>query len=132
MPLPQPQVVLETGMGIGRVTDFLDLESCFFLGFEHDPQWRSPSAIPDRKTPTADEMASADLVILDSEPGWRATELALWADCGKPGSVCIVHDCGNGHTAGSVQHAVRRAVDAIDIHGIYLSNPRGGWIGQHP
>lgn len=128
----RPAIVLETGVGVGRLTGFLDLGACTYLGFEHDPHYRTPPAEPDRAGPDVSEMTRADLVILDSDPSQRLDEIAMWAEHGKPGSVCVVHDAGNGHATGSIHLRVRDAIEAAAIHGIFLSNPRGGWLAQHP
>ena len=127
----QPAVVLETGVGIGRITGHLDLEGCRFLGFESDPQWRQPPADPELVTPTAEHMASADLVILDSDPDFRFQEIKLWGEAGKPGSVCVVHDCGNGHEEWTVHAQLGKACTATGMAGLMLRNPRGGWLGVH-
>jgi len=127
----QPKVVLETGVGIGRITGHLDLESCEFLGFESDPEWRQPPTHPGQVTPTADQMALADLVILDSDPDWRFQEIKLWGEAGKTGSVCIVHDCGNGHAESTLHRQLGQACAATGQPGRLLLNPRGGWMGIH-
>jgi hypothetical protein len=129
----RPAVVLETGVGVGRLTGHLDLDACDYLGFEADPAWRSPPADPDQQSPTAAQMASADLVILDSDPTFRVPELKMWSADGKPGSVCIVHDCGNNHPPGwRTHHRLRAAVLETQLPGIFTRNPRGGWLGWHP
>lgn len=127
-----PRVTLETGVGAGTLTGFLDVQDGAYAGFEADPRWRRPPAYPDRTGPSISEMRTADLVVLDSNPPHRMREIEMWAEDGMAGSVCIVHDCGNGHGAGSVHAAVRAAVEATGIRGVYLANPRGGWVGQHP
>lgn len=131
----QPAVVLETGVGIGRLTGYLNLDVCTYLGFESDPEWRRPPADPEQDTPTAEQVASANLVILDSAPEMRCAEIALWAEHGKQSSVCVVHDCGNGHPQKrkwSTHHGLRRAVADTGLPGVLLRNPRGGWLGWHP
>ncbi|WP_190059370.1 hypothetical protein [Streptomyces echinoruber] len=127
----RPAVVLETGVGVGRLTEHLNLGACTYLGFEADPKWRRPPADPVQGTPTAGHMAAADLVILDSAPEYRFRELARWVERGKPGSVCLVHDCGNGHAEDTFHHKMRRAVEAAGLPGVFLRNPRGGWLGIH-
>lgn len=127
----QPSTVLETGAGIGRVTDHLDLSACTYLGFESDPRWRQPPADPEQATPTPEQMAVAQLVILDSEPAFRLAEIRLWAEVGARGSVCVVHDAGNGHGEGTVHHQIGAACAASGQPGILLRNPRGGWLGVH-
>jgi hypothetical protein len=128
----QPAVTLETGVGIGRLTGYLDTETGTYLGFESDPAWRKPPADPESGMPTAEQLADANLVILDSEPEHRFVELALWVKVGKRGSVCVVHDCGNGHAESSFHQALRYRIEATGIPGFFLNNPRGGWIGWHP
>ena len=127
----QPAVVLETGVGIGRITSHLDLGNCRFLGFESNPAWRQEPADPELAGPAAEHMAAADLVILDSDIEVRFDEIALWAKAGKRGSVCVVHDCGNGHLPGTVHRMLGEACAATGQPGVLLKNPRGGWMGWH-
>ena len=127
----QPAVVLEPGVGIGRITGHLDLRRCRFLGFESDPEWRQPPADPTQDTPDRLQMGEADLVILDSDPAFRFAEIALWAEHGKPGSVCVVHDCGNGHLPRELHGRLGAACAATGMPGMFLKNPRGGWMGIH-
>jgi hypothetical protein len=127
----QPAQVVETGVGVGRLTGHLDVESCGYLGFESDPEWRQPPADPELATPTPEQMAVAQLVVLDSEPPFRLAEIKLWADVGARGSVCVVHDAGNGHAEGTVHEAIGVACVASGQPGIFLRNPRGGWLGVH-
>lgn len=128
----QPAVTLETGVGIGRLTEHLDLELGTYLGFESDPAWRRSPADPKRGTPTAEEFAAADLVILDSEPQHRFAELTLWVKTGKQGSACLVHDCGNGHAESTFHQTLQHRIQETGTPGLFLRNPRGGWIGTHP
>jgi hypothetical protein len=127
----QPATVLETGVGVGRLAGHLDIEACTYLGFESAPAWRRPPADPHQATPTAGQMAAADLVILDSDPDYRFDEITLWAQHGKPGSTCLVHDTGNGHPPGTLHARLRAAVEATGQPGMFLRNPRGGWMGWH-
>lgn len=130
--LVQPSLTLETGVGCGRLTGHLNPSIGAYLGFESNPAYRQPPAQPDEVTPSAEDMATADLVILDSDPAYRFAELSRWADHGKPGSVCVVHDCGNGHLPGTLHQNLGAACRDTGIHGIFLRNPRGGWVAQHP
>lgn len=128
----QPALTLETGVGVGRLTEHLDPTIGAYAGFESDPAWRRPPAHPDRGTPDAEEMARADLVILDSDPERRVPELGLWSQCGKPGSVVLVHDAGNGHAAGTVHARIGHVCGSLTGQpGLFLRNPRGGWMGIH-
>jgi hypothetical protein len=129
--LLQPLLTLETGVGVGRLTGHLDPTVGAYLGFEADPKWRRPPAEPARSTPNAEEMARADLVILDSDPQQRIPELQLWSECGKPGSVVLVHDAGNGHQAPTIHEQIGRACTLTGQQGSFLRNPRGGWMGIH-
>jgi hypothetical protein len=128
----QPNVVVETGVGVGRLTSHLDLDVCDYYGFESDPRWRRPPALDDRETPTRQELAVADLVILDSDPPFRHVELREWAWHGKHGSACVVHDTGNGHPTGTTHAELRATVASTGLPGLFLNNPRGGWLGIHP
>jgi hypothetical protein len=128
----QPAVVVETGVGVGRITEHLDLDACQFFGFESDPAWRRPPADPELATPSWLHMTSADLVILDSEPDVRFAELELWAEHGKAGSVVVVHDAGNGHDAATLHSRIGFACASTSLPGVFLKNPRGGWMGVHP
>ncbi|BBX73705.1 hypothetical protein H7H78_10400 [Mycobacterium shinjukuense] len=131
----QPQVILETGVGIGRITQFLCLGEALHFGFESDEEWRCNPNIDYRPepTPTAEQMAAADLVILDSGLSYRLDEIALWACAGKHGSVCVIHDAGNGHSQDPqlVHNRVRAAIEHTGKPGMFLKNPRGAWIGLH-
>lgn len=132
----QAAVIIETGVGAGRVTQFLDLDACTYLGFEADEEYRQPPALPDRSGPSNEEMAVADFVILDSgahgDLTERFTEITQWVEHGKPGSVCLIHDAGNGHLPVHTHSRIRAAIEETGIHGIFLGNPRGGWLAQHP
>src|SRR5262245_45046883 len=61
----EPAVVLETGVGAGMITADLNLNDCSYMGFESLDEFRNPNDMPEQ-TPGADQMAAADLVILDS------------------------------------------------------------------
>lgn len=131
-----PTVIIETGVGVGRITAELDTTVCTYLGFEADPEWRRNPDIEYQLavTPTVEEYAAADLLFLDSDPLFRIPEIASWARSGKSGSVAVVHDAGNHHPTDPqlVHNRVRTAITATTIHGIWLRNPRGGWMGAHP
>lgn len=127
----QPAAVLETGVGVGRLTSHLDLGGCDYLGFESNPEWRQSPALPDAATPTPEQMATAQLVILDSDPLYRLQEIKLWGAVGARGSVCLVHDAGNGHGEDTVHYRIGAACVATGQPGVLLRNPRGGWLGVH-
>lgn len=127
----QPAVLLETGVGVGRLTSHLDLVRCTYLGFESDSRWRVPPSNQPEATPSPEQLQAADFVVLDSAPGYRLGEIAGWAEHGKPGSVCVVHDCANNHPEGWAHWDIRQAVEDTGLPGVFLKNPRGGWLGVH-
>lgn len=125
-----PEIIIETGVGQRYVTRHLP-EEPEWLGYESDSQWRSEGC-QDAETPGPDQFAVADFVVLDSDPEWRIPELQQWREYGKPGSLAVVHDCGNGHSPNSEHALIRKSVEALGVPGFWLSNPRGGWVGWHP
>jgi hypothetical protein len=132
----QPAVVLETGVGVGRITQYLDLDASEWLGFESDPEWRTAD-LPYQADLTFDlaQINHADLVILDSAKPLRPKEIKKWAAAGKPGSVCLVHDAGERQAwerPDSIHARVRQAIYVTRINGVYTGNPRSGWLAVHP
>jgi hypothetical protein len=127
----QPAVTVETGVGAGKVTEQLDRQRTRWLGFEADTAWR-PEDAQDAATPSAEQMTSAELVILDSDPNHRFNEIACWVTHGRPDSVCVIHDAGNGHPDYYNHQRIREAILRTGIPGMFLRNPRGGWVGIHP
>lgn len=126
-----PAVVIETGVGVGRITRHLDLDNiAAYLGYESDPAWRTNPDVPYQVLDTfsVNDVRSADLVILDSEVQLRCFELEVWALHGKRRSVCVCHDAGPQHVA--IRAAVLRAARVVP--GAFLGNPRGGWLAVHP
>jgi hypothetical protein len=143
--LVQPGRVVETGVGQGystrRVAAALGdgLQICY----ENDAEIRAALAelpffadahhvLMSDPTPAGADFADADLTVLDSEPPDRYTELADWRTSGRPGSVLVVHDCGNGHPEGTPHAHLRQLVNDLDIPGVFLRNPRGSFLGFHP
>lgn len=133
-----PAVVLETGVGVGNLTRFLDLAACQYWGFESDPEWRiirqGGIVYRTEHAPSAYDMQQADFVILDSAVELRSWEIDLWALHGKPGSVCIVHDAARRHPLirAAAERASASQVNGSRIGGVFLANPRGGWLAVHP
>ncbi len=144
----RPSLIIETGVGNGFITRALmaakpdDTQlACFesddswrheladrfkTQGFDHELALLSPAPTP------SDLWPEADLVILDSDPPWRFTELRDWATRGRPGSFCYVHDTGNGHGPGTEHDQIGATVRSLQVPGIWLPNPRGSWLGQLP
>lgn len=126
-----PRIIVETGVGIGRVTRHLnlDLATTTYLGYESDEAWRATAqaALPvsGEPTPSNNALGHADLLVLDSAPDYRLQELGRWGVYGKRGAVCVVHDAGEQHPT------IREACRLTGQPGMFLQNPRGGWVGIH-
>jgi hypothetical protein len=141
----QPGLVVETGVGQGYTTRRVasGLDNGTHICFENDSAIRAGlSALPffahdqhvlmSEPIPSAEDFARSDLTILDSEPPDRYTELEGWRASARPGSVLVVHDCGNGHPEGTPHAHLRHLVEELDIPGVFLRNPRGAFMGVHP
>jgi len=141
----QPGLVVETGVGQGYTTRRVasGLGKGTHICFENDAAIRAGlSALPffndehhvlmSEPTPSAEDFARADLTVLDSEPPDRYTELEIWRASARPGSVLVVHDCGNGHPEGTLHAQLRHLIEDLDIPGVFLRNPRGAFMGFHP
>jgi hypothetical protein len=141
-----PQVVIETGVGQGfltrRLLSVLRNDQAY-MGFESDPKWRNVigklawfsranAEIAAVASPPAELVAMADLLILDSDFSERWTELALWIEHGKPGSMLILHDAGNGHGPDTIHASLHEALRSLPFEGAFLNNPRGGCLAIKP
>ena len=142
----RPRVVVETGTGEGflarRVAAALGAGQTL-VSFEPDDARRGELAalsfygdegrrLSPAPTPGEVDFGRADLALLDSPWELRAQELERWWRSARPGSVVLVHDAGNGHPAGSPQDDVRRQIASLAIPGVFLGNPRGGFLGVKP
>lgn len=143
--LLQPGLVVETGIGQGFSTRRISRGqgTGVHLCFESDPELRTALAAlpffldPEHRlspegTPSDKDFALADLTVLDSDPEYRFDELQRWWASARPGSVIVIHDCGNGHPADAIHTHLRRTIESLDIPGTFLCNPRGGFFGVHP
>lgn len=139
--LLRPVSIVETGMGAGFATRRLiaNMRPPSSLAcFESDPEFRAAGKahawdgadIQDEPTPSAVDLATADLLVLDSAQPWRRLEFEGWVEHGKAGSYCLMHDVDPTRASGSVQQAMAHLV--APYPGILLGNPRGGWLGRHP
>lgn len=140
----RPERIIETGVGGGfttrRILTAVRLVGSTFVAFEADEVFRDATARfawPDLDlsrlpTPTPNQIAAADLLVLDSGGGFRRDEFLTWVEDGKPGSYCLMHDVDPAREAGTVQETLGRLVAEAGIPGVLLSNPRGGWLGRHP
>jgi hypothetical protein len=74
-------------------------------------------------------MALADLTVLDAELPGRLEEIDRWVEAARPGAVIIIHDAANGRNPGTTPHLIRTRVEDRGIAGVFLRNPRGGFLG---
>ena len=143
--LTHPAVVIETGVGQGFTTRRLAARlgpDEQLVGFEHDPELRqrlgllpffaSPSrGLGATPSPTPEHFARADLTILDSEFPTRLHEFDTWLAAARPGAILVVHDAGNGHGPNTPQYAMRQRIEESGLTGVFLRNPRGGYLALH-
>ena len=141
--LLRPQFVIETGVGQGFVTRRLLRQlgpGQRLLAFEEDPDWRESLrsleffqdprvTLSDKLSPTGDELRRAQVTILDSDFPVRFDEVRRWASAAAPGSLLIAHDCGNQHPPDTGHAKLRRLIEELRIPGLFLRNPRGGFVG---
>lgn len=130
--LNKPDTIIETGMGRGHVTKLLPGTSKLMI-YESDAKFRAKPPVCERfvsknPTPSAYEMAQADLVLLDSTFDYRKKEIALWHSVGKPGSTMLCHDVSDRHAANKIHTQLYNYIMQLGIPGAQLFNPRGGFI----
>ncbi len=141
----QPLFVIETGVGQGYMTraivPALSGESRF-VAFESDDEWRKMlwplefwnhrphTTLSDRPTPSLDELATADLCLIDSEFDFRFPEIRLWDEYAKPGAVAVIHDTADRDA--TVHQQMRRFIGDLGMTGVFLNNPRGCFMAVQP
>ena len=142
----RPRVVLETGTGEGFLTRRLAGAlgpGQTLVSFEADETLRGSLAslpffaaeahrLSPAPNPNEVEFGRADLTVLDSDFAHRADEVERWWRSAAAGSVLLVHDTGNGHPADSPQAALGERIRSLGIPGVFLRNPRGGFLGIKP
>ena len=141
----QPLFVIETGVGQGYMTRGIVPAmngTCRFVAFESDDEWRRMlwplefwndrphTTLSDRPTPTVEELATADLCVLDSEFFWRAEEIRAWNQYAKAGAVAVIHDTADRDD--TVHQEVRRLITDLGMTGVFLNNPRGCFMAVQP
>lgn len=140
--LNRPKTIIETGIGDGLTTKKLvaaskTIEGCLYTAFESDDAFRRQAkvcgcVVSKLATPSAEQMANADLVVLDSEPAIRKQEIELWWRHGRPGSTLVVHDVSERHSTDTIHRQLFDFVNSIGINGAVLHNPRGGFVATKP
>jgi hypothetical protein len=141
-----PSIVVETGVGQGfmtrRVAAQLGPEQRL-LCFESSPRFRAKLerrsffdgkriTLAPQPTPDAADLAGAELTILDSTNQIRSDELGLWWQVAPPGATLLVHDASNRHADNTPHARMARFIDELGIPGVFLKNPRGGFLGSKP
>ncbi len=139
----EPARAIETGTGQGfltrRLTESLR-DGQRLTCFEADPEWRKALAslpffedlrcdLSPNETPTADELATAQLCVFDSSFPMRRKELELWSQSAPDHAVVLVHDAGNRHPDWTPHADLARFIEQLGIPGVFLRNPRGGFLG---
>ena len=142
----RPRVVLETGAGRGFLTRRLAGAlgpAQGLVSFEADDEVRGALAsvpffsepshrLSPAPSPNAVELGRADLTVLDSGFAQRRDEVERWWQSAAAGSVLLVHDAGNGHPADSEPGRLGELIRELGIPGVFLRNPRGGFLGIKP
>jgi hypothetical protein len=143
--LVEPSIVIETGTGQGFVTrrlvECLSQEQ-HLMCFEADPLWRRAlTSLPffedprcelsTNESPSHDELANADLCVLDSDFVVRSKELTLWWRWARAGSILLVHDV-RSRPPWTPHAKLASLIDELRIPGVFLKNPRGGFLGTKP
>jgi len=127
------RIVIETGVGQGyttrRLLDALRPHGGTLLAFESDAMWRGKVPLDLGDTPTGEQLAAADLTVLDSDVPVRLAEIARWRTHARAGALLLVHDCGNGHADDTPHAQIREHIESLGIAGRFLANPRGGFLG---
>jgi hypothetical protein len=133
----QVEKVIETGCGQGYVTRRIDGHADVTT-FETDQVlreklqaldlWHDRLTLDDAATPTVEQVAEADLMIVDSDTQVRINEVRLWAKHGKPDSYLWIHDTAPHH------QTLRYPI--FELLGQYphleFSNPRGSTLFYKP
>lgn len=142
----RPIHVVETGTGQGFVTRRVAAAlygNAKLVSYEQNDDWRAKLALLDffdgnrvslseSPTPSAADLRTAELTVLDSDGPLRLEELRLWASTAPPGAALIAHDAGNGHPECSHHAALARAIGELGITGLFLRNARGSFLGVRP
>jgi hypothetical protein len=141
--LLRPRKVVETGAGQGYMSRRLATAlrpGAELVCFEQDdairarlqtvPFFQMPHhRLADAATPTASDLADAELTVLDCDGPLRLVEVRLWHQAAPPGAVLLVHDAGNGHPQSSRHCELATELRDLQLPGLFLRNPRGGFVG---
>lgn len=146
----QPMNILETGVGQGYVTRRVYNampDGAQFAGVEYDEEtYKALRPIIyqhypklglldpglDRDQLFGDYIPDADFLILDSHWPERFPELLTWAQDGKPGSYCFVHDVDFDRRTQSGYHVLSRVIHDMELPAMHFGNPRGSTLLYKP
>ena len=132
MRLLQPKLVVETGVGQGFVTRRLAARlgpGQRLVAFEPNPDMRlqlehlpffaaSNCSLARAPSPGADDLACAELTVLDSDASICLAQLDHWAKVAKPRAVLLVHGSGNGHGPETgTAPVIRKRIEELGIWG---------------
>jgi hypothetical protein len=145
--LVQPPTLIETGTGQGFMTRRVREQigpGQQLLCFESDAEWREAlralpcfdgriCALSPKEEPDDADFAGAALTVLDSgDFRRRFREVEAWWRAARPGALVLVHDAGNGHAPETPHARLRALIQELGIPGVFLKNPRGGFLGLKP
>jgi hypothetical protein len=141
--LVRPKFLIETGVGQGYMTRRLAEglpEGSQMRCYESDHEWREALggldfwtdaiSLSGDPTPASDQMALCELLVADSTYRFRKAEIELWWKFAPAGSYLLIHDVSPNHNEATVHHRLDYFVRALEIPGVLLPNPRGGFLGR--
>jgi len=142
----RPRHIVETGTGQGFVTRRVAARlrdgqrlTCYESGADWRAALRSLDFFDGERrvlasgaTPDEEVLSSAEVCLFDSDFSYRLPELQRWSACARPGAVVFVHDAGNVHVDEPEFALTRAVVEELAIPGVFLDNPRGGFVGHKP
>jgi predicted O-methyltransferase YrrM len=144
----RPKSVVETGVGQGFLTrrvvaELVGRTNQQLVCFESEPLWREMLStlgifdgvrctLASTETPDPSLLAACDLCLLDSNEAFRLDEIKRWWEVAPPGGVLFVHDAGSPRGPSAGHETVHAFLRALAIPGMFLENPRGGFVGVKP
>ena len=144
--LLKPMLVLETGTGQGYLTRrtvpvMPDISR--YVCFETLPEFVEKmkdhyifqNGLAEVICGTLDPTlaSQADLTIIDSAGGpGRIKEIETWWNAAKPGALALIHDVSQRHPPVTTHYRHYEYVKTLKIPGVFMTNPRGSFLGQKP
>lgn len=133
--------MVETGIGQGYTTRrLIPVLTGRYVGFESDDDlraqlrgldiWTDQVMLAEEPEATPEVLAECGLAILDSDLGQRKREIDAWFEHAPPGAFVLVHDARPDHPA--KPSFFRKLAEYLGDQGVFLGNPRGGWLFRKP